>query len=377
MAKIICTVTNDLTYDQRMIRICSSLAKADHEVLLIGREKQDSIPLAKRSFQQIRLHCRFNYGKLFYLEYNLRLLFYLSRAKYDLLCAVDLDTLGPAFFWSRLRKKPMVYDAHEYFTEVPEVVGRPVVKAIWSGLARFVIPRLSYAYTVGPHLARIFTERYHTSFAVIRNLPQRETKASGEAKDIPQKKADDFIVLYQGALNEGRGIETAIEALSLLPQSVQLWLIGEGDLSDFLRKLTREKQVEDRVHFLGYRQPEELKAITPRADLGLNLLENKGLSYYYSLANKCFDYIQAELPAIHMDFPEYRALRETYPAFVLLPELEATTLAQKITQLRNDQQRYQAMQLACQEAAEQLTWEREEQKLLAFYERVLSKSAQI
>ncbi|HKK76557.1 MAG TPA: glycosyltransferase [Saprospiraceae bacterium] len=371
MAKIICTATNDLTYDQRMIRICSSLAKAGFEVLLIGREKHDSIPLQKRPFQQIRLRCRYNQGKLFYLEYNIRLLLHLSRAKYDLLCAVDLDTLAPAFFWSRLRKKPMVYDAHEYFTEVPEVVNRPLVKAVWSALARFVIPRLEFAYTVGPQLARIFTERYGTDFTVIRNLPSQQKNAITSAASLPKRETNDFILLYQGALNQGRGIETVIEALSLLPHSVQLWLVGEGDLSIFLRKLTKEKRLQDRVHFLGYRQPEELKTITPQADLGLNLLENKGLSYYYSLANKCFDYIQAELPAIHMDFPEYRALQAEHPAFVLLPDLAPAPLAHLIMELSRDNQKYAALQAACGVAAEALTWEKEERKLLAFYEEVL------
>lgn len=375
MAKIICTVTNDLSYDQRMIRICTSLAQAGHQVLLTGREKPDSIPLENQLFQQKRLICRFKKGKIFYLEYNIRLLFFFYTHKFDALCAVDLDTLGPAFFWSRLRQKPLVYDAHEYFTEVPEVVDRPLVKAIWSGLARFVIPRLKYAYTVGPQLARIFTERYGTPFAVIRNLPVRENNAAQPPIDLPPTTAEDFILLYQGALNAGRGLETAIEAMLYLPDQVKLWLVGEGDLSVFLRKLSRKNKLEGRIHFLGYRAPKELNAITPQASLGLNLLENKGLSYYYSLANKCFDYIQAGLPALHMDFPEYRALREEHPAFVLLSTLEATTLAQTITQLRADQQEYQAMQMACRRAAETLTWQREEEKLLAFYERVLSTYA--
>lgn len=371
MAKIICTVTNDLSYDQRMIRICSSLAKAGYEVVLIGRQLPGSIPLQQQIFQQKRITCRFNKGKLFYLEYNLRLFILLFQHPFDLLCAVDLDTLLPTFLWSRFRQKPLVYDAHEYFTEVPEVVDRPLTKAIWSTLARLIIPRLHHAYTVGPGLARILSARYGIPFAVIRNLPEstRPTRHL-PASSLPSQRPDAFILLYQGALNQGRGIETAIQALQLLPPSVQLWLVGEGDLSSWLRQMTRELGLTNRVHFLGYRQPLELASITPQADLGLNLLENKGLSYYYSLANKCFDYIQAGLPAIHMDFPEYRALHEEYPAFLLLPDLNPANLAQMIEQLRNNPQQLHSLHNQCQKAARHLTWEQEAPHLLSIYQKI-------
>jgi glycosyltransferase involved in cell wall biosynthesis len=372
MAKIICTVTNDLTYDQRMIRICSSLTKAGYEVVLLGREKSQSQPLKDEVFQQKRLKSWFESGKLFYIEYNIRLFLYLALNPFDALCAIDLDTIGPAFLWARFRKKPLIYDAHEYFTEVPEVVDRPMVKAIWSGLARFVIPRLEYAYTVGPALAHIFTERYGTAFEVIRNFPVSDSRPGQEIRELPEKKEGDFILIYQGALNEGRGIETIFEALPRLPLSVKLWLVGEGDLSDFLRKLRISKHLQDRVYFLGYRHPDELRRITPQAHLGLNLLANKGLSYYYSLANKCFDYIQAGIPAIHMNFPEYQALQRDHPAFLLLPALEASALAALIRQLLHHPAQYQTLQVACEQAAPLLNWEIEEKKLIAFYEKVLA-----
>src|SRR5690242_13208129 len=48
MMKIVLTVTNDLNYDQRMIRICSSLASHGYQVLLVGRKMHASPPLLKR-----------------------------------------------------------------------------------------------------------------------------------------------------------------------------------------------------------------------------------------------------------------------------------------------------------------------------------------
>lgn len=361
--KIICTVTNDLTYDQRMIRICHSLSSAGYEVLLVGRKKRDSADLMKKSFQQKRFHCWFEKGKFFYLEFNTRLFLFLLFHSFDIINSVDLDTLLPGFLIARLRRKKLVYDAHEYFTEVPEVVRRPRIQKIWEGLAGRILPKLRYAYTVGPALAQIMGGKYGLPFEVIRNVPFRTST-------LPMsEKPDPKIILYQGVLNEGRGLEYAIEAMQHLDH-MELWLAGEGDLSQQLRAQARELRLEEKVKFLGYLRPEELVNITARAFVGLNLLENKGLSYYYSLANKCFDYIQAGLPSLQMDFPEYRKLQEEYGPFVLLEKLEVHAIARAVRQLEADKEGYDNLKENCLKAREELNWEEEEKKLLAFYDQL-------
>jgi glycosyltransferase involved in cell wall biosynthesis len=364
MARILCTVTNDLSYDQRMIRICSTLAGAGYTVQLVGRRRPSSIPLKSRSFDQKRLACFFQSGKLFYLEYNLRLLLYLLAARADVLCAVDLDTLLPAYLVSRLRGLPLVYDAHEYFTEVPELAHRPGTKRIWEALAHVLLPRLKHAYTVGEELAAELSNRYGTSFEVIRNVPFRRSPDTAEPPLQPP------VLLYQGALNRGRGLEEAILAMHELPDA-RLWLAGEGDLSEALRALARREGLAQRVRFLGYVQPEDLWKITPQATLGLNLLADQGLNYYYSLANKVFDYIQAGIPSLNPDFPEYRKLQATYGCLVLLPRLDPPALAGAVRALLKDMPAYRELRKACQQAAGELHWEKESEKLLSIYSRLL------
>ncbi len=367
MKKIICTVTNDLVYDQRMIRICGSLAKAGYQVCLVGRKRAGSPTLPELDFEQKRLPCFFEKGKWFYVEYNLRLFLHLLFSSFDLICAIDLDTLAPGYVVSKLRRKPLVYDAHEYFTEVPEVVRRPRIQRFWESLAQWLIPRIKHAYTVGDQLARIFEREYGVPFSVIRNVPEQYLESPPEKGSL-----DHPILLYQGALNEGRGLEAAIQAMKEIPDA-ELWLAGEGDLSQALRSLVRKLQLQDRVKFLGYIRPEELKSITLQADVGLNLLENKGLSYYYSLANKAFDYIQAGLPSIHMKFPEYQQLQEEFKVFVLAENLDPLYLAQLINELLQNKTQYQELHKNCRLAAKRLNWTQEEQLLLRFYENILSK----
>lgn len=361
--RIVCTVTNDLSHDQRMIRICRTLTGAGHEVWLVGRNRPQAPPLPDQPFRQVRLPMRFSRGKLFYVEYNLRLLLFLLRHRADCINSVDLDTLLPGYLVSRLRRIPLVFDAHEYFSETPEVVRRPLVRKVWEGLARLILPRVRNAYTVGPALARLFGERYGTRFAVIRNLPVQ--KIPSEEKNLQEKK----VILYQGMLNEGRGLECAIRAMVHLPE-LELWLAGKGDVEQLLRGLTAEYGLQDRVRFLGFVSPAALPALTARAWLGLNLLENRGLSYYYSLANKAFDYIQAGLPSIQMDFPEYSALQREYGCFVLLSQLDEKTLAFAIRDLVVRPEAYEQLAQNCRQAAAQLHWAPEAERLLAIYRRL-------
>jgi glycosyltransferase involved in cell wall biosynthesis len=367
MAKIICTVTNDLNFDQRMIRVCPALSEAGHEVVLVGRKLQHSPPLQSQSFAQHRFHLFFNAGKLFYFEYNLRLFFYLLFCRFDVVNSVDLDTLLPGFLAARLKRKICVYDAHEYFTEVPEVVRRPVVQRAWEWLARQLVPRVWHAYTVCDSLARVFHEKYGTSFEVIRNVPAQKR----HPPVLHKKNAGPFILLYQGALNEGRGLEESIRAMAQL-EGCELWLAGEGDLSAGLWQLAAELNLTSKVKFTGRLTPAALAALTPQAHLGLNLLRNQGLNYYYSLANKAFDYIQAGLPSLNMAFPEYRHLHEQYGVFYLLDELNVPAIVHAVEELKNNGELYQNLADHCVKAAKILNWENEKPKLLAFYERVLS-----
>lgn len=353
------TVVNDLSYDQRMQRICGSLSKAGYSVTLIGRKLPHSKTLPEFPFHCVRLPFLFRSGKAFYLELQVRLFFYLLFQRMDVYGAVDLDTCLPNLFVARLKGKKWVYDAHEYFTEVPEVVDRPLVKKIWLGIEKFCVPRADLAYTVSAGLADLFEEKYKKPFAIIRNLPFR-------IPSINKTKHAPPFILYQGALNEGRCLEMLLPAIKGLP--IHLWIAGEGDLSATLRQLCRELGMEEQVKFLGYVSPEELRQITPQAYLGFNVLENKGLSYYYSLANKCFDYLQAGIPCLCSPFPEYLRLAQEYPALIFAAaHSEEIRLA--ITQLLKNPDSYQQLVAACIPAGEKLNWESEEPLLLALYEK--------
>ena len=362
LKKIILTVTNDLTYDQRMSRICETLDTAGYAVTLIGRERSYSVALLNKNYTQIRLKCIFNKGKFFYIEYNIRLFFYLLTNRFDAINAVDLDTLLACFMASKIKAKPCIYDAHEYFTEVPEVINRPFIKKIWTGIEAFIIPKLTYCYTVSDSIAHLFNQKYKTPFVTIRNVPVLHLQEPQE----DNIKTERYLI-YQGALNQGRGLEQLIAAMPLV--NCKLYLAGEGDLSDILREKVDLLQLNHKVKFLGFVQPSTLKTITRKAYLGINVSENLGLSYYYSLNNKCFDYIHAGIPSITNNFPEYAEINSKYQV-ALLVDLSVENLVNSLNSLLLNDVLYQKLKNNCTKASEEFNWQIEESKLLQLYSQV-------
>lgn len=356
--RILFTVTNDLNHDQRMIRICSALQEAGYDCLLIGRKVRGSMPLAGRPFGQHRLSPWFEKGKLFYIEFNIRLFFFLLFRRFDIVWAVDCDTALPARLICIMRRKPWVFDAHELFTHVPEVQRRPGVQRIWEVVQRMAFRRSRLRITVGAELASWFSDKYGVKVEVIRNAPEM-------AAALPYEPDPDPFILYQGALNEGRGLENLLHAMTRIP--CRLVLAGEGDLSVYLRKLTHELSLTDKVQFLGRVMPESLPALTARARIGYNVSENAGLSYYLSLNNKFFDYVHAGLPSLINPFPEYVTLnREMEVGLITEPEVD--DIVEKALWLLRDDVLHERLHRNCINAREIWNWEHEKTRLIRIFE---------
>lgn len=355
------TVINDLLYDQRMQKICTSLANHGYDVTLIGRKVPNCAPLKTAKFKTMRVKCFFSLGKFFYLEYNLRLLFILLFNKTDIYSAIDCDTLWANYLASKIRSKPLGYDAHELFSEVPEVINRPKVQKFWQYTERKLIPKTAFRYTVSQSIAEHFEKLHKVPFGLVRNAPILK-------ENIPMNEIiiGDFI-LYQGALNEGRGLENLLLAMQHIDS--KLVLIGEGGLCSKLKKMVTELKIENKVEFKGYLPPEEMNKYTNAAKIGINVSENKGLSYYYSLNNKFFDYIHAGLPSVTNDFPEYRDLNDKYEVCLLCTST-AEDLTLKINELLNDSHLYGYLEEKCLLARRFLNWQKEEKKLVAIYDSI-------
>jgi glycosyltransferase involved in cell wall biosynthesis len=363
--QIVIAVSNDISTDQRVIRTARTLYNLHAQITIIGRSRGERSILTDPWFNPVRMKLLFNSGPLFYAEFNLRLLIRLMFLKADLLVSNDLDTLPAVFLASKLRKITLVYDSHEYFTEVPELAYRRKVRKVWEWIESRILPKIRYASTVSFSIARAYYVKYGIDMKVIRNLPFRKGSSLPPAQNLRQ--GSEKIILYQGSLNMGRGLELAIESIQFI-RDAKLCIIGKGDIENKLKHLSVQLGLEDRIVFPGRISPEELPEYTAQADLGISLEEDLGLSYRYSLPNKVFDYIQAGVPVLVSDLPEVRALVEKYNVGMISKTRNAGELAALITgMLENEEQRLK-WKAGLEIAAEELCWEKEEQKLIALYQ---------
>lgn len=362
--KVIISVTNDIVHDQRMLKTAFSLLKSNFKVHIVGRNQlaTSSMDEISTSYSFHRFSLWFHSGKLFYIEYQIRLFIYLLYHKADIYCAVDLDTILPNVIVSRLRRKPLIYDAHEYFTEVPELQGRWFEKKVWKMVEKYSIPFCQRIYTVSESIAKLLSQEYHRHVDVIFNYPLKN-------QEIQPELERENIILYQGDLNEGRGLELAIMAMGRLPDW-KLWIFGDGYHRRELECYAQRFPWIDRIVFFGRKNPLELKEYTSKARFGLNLLENKGLNYYYSLANKFFDYIQARVIPISMNFPEYKNIQERYKCSLLIDSLDEDQLVDALQSAANDEKIYVELSKNVDIAASFLTWESQEEKLSSIYKNV-------
>ena len=353
--KTIVSVTSDLVSDNRVHKICNTLQNMGFAVLLIGRKLPKSLPVENRVYASKRFSLLFHKGPQFYAEYNFRLFFFLLFSKFDLLLANDLDTLPANFLASKIKKKALVYDSHEYFTEVPELIDRPKVKKVWEWLESKMLPKIKTAYTVCNSIAEIYHEKYGSPFKVVRNIPV-SSKFAFEKKPFGKNQKT---ILYQGAVNIGRGLQQAILAMQNI-ENAKLIIAGDGDIKAELEVLVKKENLQNKVVFTGRLSIDELSKLTPQADLGLSIEEDLGLNYRFALPNKLFDYIQAQVPVLITNLPEMAAIVTQYKIGEITESLEPTHLAEKIKDALNNQEKRKFWAENLLLAANELTWEKEE-----------------
>jgi glycosyltransferase involved in cell wall biosynthesis len=369
--RITLAVTNDIITDQRVRRIALSLLKRKAQVRIIGCCFQKNRAIIDEGYRTTRMIMLFKKGPLFYTEYNIRLFFWLLFEKADLFVSNDLDTLPAVFLASKIRKKTLVYDSHEYFTELPELLGRKIVKQIWENMEALMLPYIKYSYTVSPSIAAEYNKKYNINMKVIRNLPR---KISGTIKSsIILGKNHEKIILYQGSLNMGRGLEMAIKAIQYT-SNVKLIIIGTGQIENELKQLAISLDLEDSVIFTGRISPDELVQYTIQADLGISLEEKLGLNYYYALPNKLFDYIQAGIPVLVSDLPEMSALVNHYKIGLVTHTSDPQKLALLFIEMLYDSVKRAYWKTNLDNASQELCWENEEEKLLEIYDNAFKSN---
>lgn len=368
----IVTVSNDLATDNRVNRTCNVLKESGYTVVLVGRQRKNSIPLKTQMHKCVRLNLLFDKGPFFYAELNVRLFIFLLFSPVDLIFSNDLDTLPAAFLAHKLKmRSKIVYDSHELFTEAPELEGR-FVKKIWERIEKMIFPKLEHIITVNDSIAEIFKSKYRKSIVVIRNVSEKfdwsELKSKKEL-GIPEDK--ELIIVQGSGLNVDRGIEEAILAMQLIDNAILL-IVGDGDVIPNAKELVKTHQLETKVLFIGKRPYKDLMQFTRYASIGLALDKPKSLNYRFALPNKLFDYIQANTAVICSNLIEIQKIVEKYDIGVSVNEISPESIANSINELLSNKEKLNQLKENCKIAAEIENWENEKVKLKMLLEKVVT-----
>ena len=364
------SVINDLVTDNRVNKTCMALIECGYDVTLVGRKLSNSLPIPNWTFKTIRLKMIFKKGPLFYFFFNLRLFFVGLINKTDLFYANDLDTLAPMFLLSKLKKKPLIYDSHELFCEVPELKASRIKKSIWQKLEGYIIPKLQTCITVNVSIAKIYEAKYNVPFYIIRNISDFDQTFIPKSRVQLSLPEDKKIILLQGAgINVDRGAEELIDAMEFVQNAV-LYIIGSGDVWENLKqKVSFNKSIQNKVVLINKLPKSELINYTFNADIGLSIDKNTNLNYLYSLPNKIFDYIQAEIPILASRLPEIENIILQYKIGDFIDDHNPKTIANKLNEMLYSQQlssykKYLAI------AKKEITWKSEKEKLLTIIKNI-------
>ncbi len=358
--RIIVTITQFLHYDQRMIKICHSLSEAGYNVTLVGRGSKHD-PLVSYPFKVKVLDRHISGGFLFYAWYNIRLFFFLLFTRSDVIYSVDLDTSMPGRWASIVKGNKWIYDSHELFLELPELEGRTWVRALWGVIQKLSVWEPDLALTVNQSLSEILNKEQGIKFLSIENRPR---KSDYHPPSESKKPSSPFRLIYQGSVNVGRGVELYIDGISQL-SGCELHIVGEGDVLREMKEKVSRLKLEDIVYFHGKISPTLLRKLTATMHVGLNMLDGNSKNYYYSLANKVYDYLHAEIPSINMRYPEYVRLQQASESILLVEQYSTDEFVKVIKELQDKPEGYVGLVSNCLAHREDYIWEQEEKKFLS------------
>lgn len=364
-------VLNNFKNDSRVLKENISLQKAGYDVTVVAlhespmavHETVKGVPvhrieLRSREWSKQKLVQLIKYAEFIFRAVT-------AYKQSDILHCNDLNTLPIGVIIKRFfnRNAKIVYDAHEYETEQNNLVGWRKRAAKW--LEKQLIGHADAVMTVSGGIADEYVRLYGIPRpSLVLNTPARHFVAR---KNLFRKAfgigEEQTIFLYQGSLSRGRGIESIIDAFKGMESSDRvLVLMGYGPLAEAVKEAAA---AHTNIFYHEAVAPEVVLDYTASADVGLSLIENSCLSYYYCLPNKVFEYAMAGLPVIVSGLYEMRRIVEQYAIGAVMASDDEAGLLSAMEQI--EAMEAEILKHNLERFAEIFNWEAQEQVLLGVY----------
>lgn len=368
---------NEFTNASRVLKQVDSLTKNKvfEKIIIIalGSEKLKSYEEITDDIvlHRIRLYTRNLPKGLFfqlikYVEFFIRTLLILFKIKPKVINAHALSVLPFALFAKYLFKSLVVYDAHELETE--QVSGMNLRKKLAKWLERKLIYKIDMMFVVSESIADWYVKEYDINRpSVVLNAPnKRELRANNHFREQLAIREEQVILLYQGGLFAGRGVQLILDAFKeRADDKVVVVFMGYGELEQNIKLAAAEN---NNIFFFPAVPPQVVLEYTSSADLGISLIERICLSYYYCMPNKLFEYSMAGLPVLVSNMKDMSELVTENHMGIIISNFSASGVNQAVDEFLNQDltlMKENAYNTACKNS-----WEMQEQKMLAAYKKM-------
>lgn len=368
MFKVCMLTTSEIYHDTRILNEAAALVKK-YEVTILARKYPKQRP-QKYPFQ-IKL---IDFLRLPIFQLNIfSSLFSLIKAAFyensDIYHAHDLDGLLCAFPAAFIKRKVLIYDSHELWSDTYPFANLRGMQWLLPILEKMLIWRIQKGITVNQTIAQYLSRKYHKEFIALYNIP-RISKITHASSNLRKLFPNKQIILHLGATDEGRGMEEMIAASQYLSKDYALVFVGGGKIENQLEEMLGKLNLKDKVFLFKAVPPEEIPGTIKQADLGLALTQKISKSYYFSLPNKIFQYIAAQVPILGSNLPEFKKIILQNKIGEVVEPSKPKLIARKIIHMlkKSPQKRYRHNLVGL--AKEKYNWKAESEKLRTFYDKI-------
>lgn len=386
MKRVLMIVQNDFVNDSRIIKEATSLGEKGYIVKVLALHNEGLLEEEDFKYfkvERIKLDTRNTLGKnkfaqvFKFIEFQNKCVRRAVQFKPDIVHCHDVYTLpiGKKIIKKLGRSLKFVYDSHELWREASNNASMPrLLLKLQNSIENNVVKMCDGVITVSNSIGMYLSNKYELKKApiIIRNIPlENHTEINNNIfRERFCISSDNKIVLYQGQVSTGRGIEVLIDCIEKLHEKIVLVILGNGDKVQYYKNEVARRGLEHRVYFHDAVKSDILMKYTSSADLGMSLIKNQCLSYYYSLPNKMFEYIQAEVPVVCSDFPDMQEIIKLYGVGAYSDPENTEGLVNAITEILNNDEQYNKFRKNCKKAKSELNWECEKEKLLSLYDNL-------
>lgn len=288
------------------------------------------------------------------------------KGKYDIYHANDLNTLPQAYVSAkcRFKKKVLIYDSHEVQTS-----RTGYNSPLYKHFEHFFVKKVNEMIVENHTRAAYNKELYGNYPHVLHNYPVSDAVNDAEPVNLHEQlnlNEEEKILLYQGGIQEGRGLEKLIEAFPFFKEGT-LVFIGDGRIKPKLQTLVEEANLSDKIKFLDKVPLRQLPGYTRNAYLGFQVLNNICFNHYSASSNKLFEYMMSKVPVIACDFPEIgKVVKENHIGETVDPH-DPLDIARAVNKLLDDEKLRNKYSESCILAQKRYNWDLEQQYLLNIY----------